>query len=61
MSELKDKLMSIYITNKTYINITFTMLIIGFSVAIRNGDLKSMIEVLKVTQVILNAILTAGG
>lgn len=55
------KLKSLYVTNRTYINLTFTLIVIAFSYAIKKGDLKIMVEVLKVAQTLLSVILTGAG
>lgn len=60
MTKLLGKLKSLYVTNRTYINLTFTLIVIVFSYAIKKGDLKIMVEVLKVAQTLLNVILTGG-
>lgn len=49
IEKIKDKLQLLYLTNKSYIHLTFLLIIISFSYILKQGDLKYLIEILRVT------------
>ena len=52
-----DKLKVLYLTNKTYIRLTFLLIIIAFSYVLRHGDTKYLVEILKVAVSLLELLL----
>lgn len=56
-TNLKDKLKLTTITNPVYVRITYLLIIIAFTYTLHRGDLKSLIEILKVALSFLELLL----
>lgn len=53
MTEMKVKLRTFYLTHQKYISLTFRLIIVAFLYALHKGDLKYIVEILKVAQTIV--------
>ena len=56
---IKSKLKTFYLTNRVYLDLTFSLIVVAFLYALHRGDLKYVIEVLKIAQALIQ-ILVAG-
>ena len=59
INDIKTKLKNFYLTYRVYLDLTFSLIIVAFLYALHRGDLKYVIEVLKIAQVLIQ-ILVAG-
>lgn len=53
---IKTKLRTFYLTYKVYLNLTFSLLFVAFLYTIHRGDLKYIVEVLKVAQALIQVL-----
>lgn len=53
---MKVKLKTFYITYQRYISLTFSLIIVAFFYALHKGDLRSVVEILKVAQAIISVL-----
>ncbi|PWM76685.1 MAG: hypothetical protein DBY32_11200 [Phascolarctobacterium sp.] len=57
MIKVLDKIKLIYLTNRTYIRLTFFLIVIAFTYILKQGDIKFLVEVLKVALQFLNLLM----
>lgn len=53
---IKTKLRTFYLTYKVYLNLTFSLIMVAFLYTIHKGDLKYIVEVLKVAQALIQVL-----
>ena len=53
---IKTKLRTFYLTYKVYLNLTFSLDMIAFLYTLHKGDLKYIVEVLKVAQALIQVL-----
>lgn len=58
---MKVKLKAFYITYHRYISLTFSLILVAFFYALHKGDVKSLVEVLKVAQAIITVLCSLVG
>lgn len=58
---MKDKLKSFYLSNRKYIDLTFSLVIVAFFYALHKGDLKTTVDILNIAKVLVQVIVGSGG
>ena len=53
---IKTKLRTFYLTYKVYLNLTFSLVMVAFLYTLHKGDLKYIVEVLKVAQALIQVL-----
>ena len=53
---IKTKLRAFYLTYKVYLNLTFGLVLMAFLYALHKGDLKYIVDVLKVAQALIQIL-----
>lgn len=56
MEDAKVKLRTFYLTYQKYISLTFSLIAVAFFYALHRGDLKYLVEILKVAQTLIQIL-----
>ena len=57
---MKERLKSFYLSNRKYIDLTFSLVVVAFLYALHKGDLKATVDILNIAKVLVQTIIGAG-
>ena len=57
---MKERLKSFYLSNRKYIDLTFSLVVVAFLYALHKDDLKATVAILNIAKVLVQTVIGAG-